>query len=44
MGKGLDRATIGLLGLERTLPALAKFGTWALGAGEAVLGLAEEKE
>ncbi len=44
VGKGLDRATIGLLGLERTLPALAKFGTWALGAGEAVLGLAEEKE
>jgi hypothetical protein len=28
VGKGLDKLTVGFLGLEKVLPALAKFGAW----------------
>jgi hypothetical protein len=43
VGKGLDKLTIGALGLQRTLPALAKFGTWASETAQFVGLLATEE-
>jgi hypothetical protein len=43
VGKGLDRLTIGMLGLQRTLPVLAKFGAWASETAQFVGLLATEE-
>lgn len=43
IGKGFDRATMGLLGLERTLPVLAKFGKWAKESAQFARLLATEE-
>lgn len=43
LGDGISRAVIGLLGLSRVLPTLAKFGTWALETAQFVGLLATEE-